>query len=103
MSVPPNMTKHYQPLDLTVSWHCKQYIGKMFNDWYTSEVFNQLDEDKHIDLVDVNVLLSVLKPLHAGWLVEFYNHMTTGEGRENILSGQRASGIADAVRLGTKN
>ena len=29
--------------------------------------------------------------------------MTTAEGRENILSGWRASGIADAVRLGTKN
>ena len=41
-----------------------------------------------------------MKPLHAGWIVEFYNFMKTAQGKEIIDNGWKAAGIADAVRLG---
>ena len=44
-----------------------------------------------------------MKPVHPHWMVELYNHMTTGEAKKNIESGWRAAGIQDAVKLGLKN
>ena len=41
-----------------------------------------------------------MKPLHAGWIVELYNFMTTAQGKEIIDNGWKAAGIADAVHLG---
>ena len=49
-------------------------------------------------LLQVEPILSS-KPIHAGWLVEFYNHMTTSKGKEIINSGWKAAGISDAVKL----
>ena len=46
--------------------------------------------------------LSTLKPIHAGWIVDFYNYITSEEGRKVIESGWEAAGIADAIRLGSK-
>ena len=48
-------------------------------------------------LLQVEPILSS-KPIHAGWLVEFYNHMTTSKGKE-VNSGWKAAGISDAVKL----
>ena len=41
-----------------------------------------------------------MKPLHAGWIVELYNFMTTAQGKEIIDNGWKAARIADAVHLG---
>ena len=43
--------------------------------------------------------LTKLKPIHAGWLVEFYNHMTTTKGKDIIDGGWKVSGIFDAIKL----
>ena len=53
-----------------------------------------------IDEIDIKLRLSLLKPLHAGWLVNFYNHMTSGDAKKVIDSGWTSSGIKDAIRLG---
>ena len=50
--------------------------------------------------MDIKLKLSMLKPLHAGWMVDLYNQMTTEDGKRIILAGWRATGILDAVRLG---
>ena len=34
-NVPPNMTKFYQPLDLTVNGFSKGFMVQKFNIWYT--------------------------------------------------------------------
>ena len=57
-----------------------RFLAKQFNEWYSNEVFKQLGDGKHIECVDVKLLLSVSKTLHAGWIVELYNLMTTPEG-----------------------
>ena len=46
--------------------------------------------------------LAKLKPIHAGWLVEFYNRMTTTKGKDIIDGGWKASGIFDAIKLGSE-
>ena len=54
-----------------------------------------------LEEVDVKLWLSVMKPVDAHWMVELYNHMTTGEGK-NIESGWRTAGVQDAIKLGLR-
>ena len=41
--------------------------------------------------VDLELRLSTLKPLQAGWLVDFYNHIKSADGKDIISSGWKAS------------
>ena len=53
-------------------------------------------------LAKINSLkASLIKPIHAAWVVELYNHMTTAQGVEIITSGWRAVEMLDAIGLGT--
>ena len=45
--------------------------------------------------------LTIIKPLHTGWLIEFYNRMSTLEGQEVMRNGWLRAGIADAIKLGS--
>ena len=72
-NVPPNMTKFYQPLDLTANGSAKRFMAKKFNGWYSDQITEQLESGKALEDVDVKLRLSILKPLHAGWVVDFYN------------------------------
>ena len=98
-NVPPNMTKFYQPLDLTVNGFAKRFMGRKFNDWYTSQVSAQLDKEIPIEEIDIKFRISLLKPLHAEWVTDFYNHMTSG-CKKIIERGWASAGIRDAIRLG---
>ena len=51
ISVPANMTKYYQRLDLTVNWEAKRFFKCKFVDWYSSQVSNQLQESKSLESV----------------------------------------------------
>ena len=51
--------------------------------------------------MEVKLRLSLIKPIHAVWVVEFYNHMASERGIEIVESGWRASGILDALRMGS--
>jgi len=53
-----------------------------------------------IDDIDIKSRLSLLKPLHAQWTVDLYNHMTSDTAKELIDSGWASSGIKDAIDLG---
>ena len=99
-NVPANMTKFYQPLDLTVNGYEKRFMAQKFNDWYTQQVSAQLDKGIAIDEIDIKLRLSLLKPLHAEWLVDFYNHMTSGAAKKIIDSGWASSGIEDTISMG---
>ena len=37
--------------------------------------------------IDVDLRLSVIKPLHATWLINLYNHLTSREGKRHIAKG----------------
>ena len=98
VNVPANMTKYYQPLDLTVNGYCKRLLK--FSEWYAAQVAKQLANKVELKDVVVKLRLSTLKPRHAGWVIDFYNEMTSSKGVELVKSGWRASGIQDAVSLG---
>ena len=98
-NVPANMTKFYQPLDLTVNGYAKRFMARKFNDWYTQQVSARLDKGIAIDEIDIKLLLSLLKLLHAEWLVDIYNHMTSGAANKIIDSGWASSGIEEAIYM----
>ena len=93
--------KYYQPLDLTVNGYAKRYFKNKFNEWYSQQVSSQLARGINLENIEVKLKLSLIKPIHAAWVVDFYNHMTTAKGVEIITSGWRAAGILDAIELGS--
>ena len=99
-NAPANMTRFYQPLDLTVNGSAKRFIAKKFNDWYSDQISEELQSGTTLKEVNVKLRLSVLKPLHAGQAVDFYNFIISAGGKEAILNGWKATGIYDAIRLG---
>ena len=57
-------------------------------------------KDKEVKQMEVKLALSTLKPIHAKWLVDFYNHMITLEEEQVISSGWSASGIINSLKNG---
>ena len=47
-------------------------------------------------LDDVDLRLSVLKPIHATWIVSMYNHLSSSEGRQSIAKGWKKAGVTVA-------
>ena len=101
--VPANMTQLFQPLDLTVNKHCKSFLKRLFSTWFSQQIGSQLSIGKKVDKVDIKFTLTTIKPLHAKWLVEFFNEMTSESGATVILNGWKASGIYDALKMGSSN
>ena len=58
---------------------------------------SQLDSGVVLDDVDVDLRLSVLKPIHATWIVSMYNHLSSSEGRQSIAKGWKKAGVTDVV------
>ena len=101
--VPANMTNFLQPLDLTVNGYVKKFMRGKFNAWYSLQIGNQLNARKQLQDIDVPLRLSLLKPCHAEWLVECYNHMTTTAAQNVIQSGWKPAGITEALQVGVRN
>ena len=47
--VPNNITQLFQPLDLTVNKHCKSYLKRLFSEWCTQQIENQLSLEKKVE------------------------------------------------------
>ena len=94
-----NMTHLFQPLDLSVNGWAKQWMRQNFADWYAEQIREGLDKCFELESIEVKMTLTVIKLLHARWLIELYNTMTTEEGKEVIISGWEA-GINDAIKIG---
>ena len=72
-----------------------------FSDWFTCQINTGLENGQELDDIEIDYRLSVLKPLHAKWLISFYNYMTTTKGQEVISNGWKRSGIYDSITLGS--
>ena len=93
--VPHNLTNKFQPLDISVNKAAKAFIQNLYNEWFSNQVAIQL---KHgIDPTDVKISskLSDLKPLHASWIVDLYDHLSNEA--EMIINGFDSAGITEAV------
>ena len=72
-----------------------------FTSWYSANVQSQFDSEVPLEDVDVDLRLSVIKPIHATWLVSLYKHLSSSEGKLSIAKGWKKAGITDVV-IGTK-
>ena len=101
VNVPANMTHFFQPLDLTVNRDAKKFMKDQFTFWYLVNVQSQLDSELPLEDVDVDLRLSVIKPIHATWLVSLYNNLSSSEGKLSIAKGWKKARIRDVV-IGTR-
>ena len=100
--VPPNMTHLLQPLDLTVNGSAKSYLKRRFTEWFSGKISEELDAGKQLEQIEIKLHLSKLKPLHAKWLVDLYNYLTSVKGQEIIANGWKSAGITEAISLGPR-
>ena len=98
VKVPANMTHFFQSLDLTVNGSAKNFMRKKFVTWYAEEIKKQMDAGVPAESIDVNLKLTSLKALHASWLIELYNVLTTADGRETVLNGWKQSGVTAVLK-----
>ena len=101
--VPANMTSKYQMLDLTVNGPSKHFMKSKFSNWYASEVGKALDEGQALENIEVPLRLSGLKALHASWVVELYDYLSSDRGQEIIKNGWSAAGVTQAINGGADN
>ena len=48
-----------------------------------------------MDDIEVDLRLTVVKPLHAQWLVDMYNYFNTAPGKEVIIKGWKKAEILE--------
>ena len=93
--VPANMTNYFQPLDLTVNGPAKQFLKGKFQEWYAREIAKQVDKGIDVYSIHVNTKLSVMKPIHAHWLVGLCDHLQNKP--EVIRKKFEMAGIVEVV------
>ena len=101
--IPADMTHLFLPLDLTVSGYFKQCVKQKFTECYSNEVMQRLLDGEKLKSIKVKSKLSTTKPLHAKWLMEAYEYMTTVTGREICLKGCLKSGTSKAIENGSND
>ena len=92
--VPAGCTGQLQPLDVAVNDQFKMELKQKFSSWYSSKVEAHLRDNSDLDTFKVDLRSSVLKPVHANWLISVINDIS--KRADTIVSGFAKSGILDA-------
>ena len=91
--ISPNCTDRLQPLDVSVNKTAKEFIQRKFHTWYAENICDQLEGKLPKQQVDLR--MSVVKPLGAKWMVQFFDYLKT---KPDIVSnGFKKSGIYDVA------
>ena len=53
------------------------------------------------EVIKIEFRLTNVKPLHAKWLLEYYNKITSENGSSVITNGWKAADIYDAIKAGS--
>jgi len=88
-------TDRLQPLDLSVNKAVKCYLSDKFLIWYAFKVKKQLDRGNTAKNIIVDMKLSVIKEVSAGWLEAAYHYMKASESL--IINGYKKSGMFEAI------
>ena len=59
-----------------------------------------MDRGILLDNIEIKLGLSVLNPVHAKWLMDTFNLMTSHAGNEVISNGWKTTGITEAPSIG---
>ena len=94
IAIVPAVTHFFQPLNLTVNREAKRFIKDKFTTWYSDEVKQQIESGGDCTDINVDLRLTVLKPLHTVWLVDLYNHLSSLVGVGHIAKGWEKAGIS---------
>ena len=68
--------------------------------WYMQQLDNALQVGTKLEDINIDFRLSIINPLHAKWLVEYCNHISSEPGTEVIANGFKLAGIYDVIRSG---
>ena len=97
--VPNNMTSNFQVLDLTVNKWVKGIMMNKFNKWFAETLRKELDAGKSLDEISIKFKLTTMKPLHAKWIIDVFNQLSSFERTKVILAGWKVSGISNALEI----
>ena len=94
--VPAACTDKLQSLDLSVNHEYKEILKTHFHDWYSAQVVQQLNDHEditgeHTSSINVDLKTSVVKSIHAEWLISTHKVMETRT--DLIQSGFRKAGL----------
>ena len=103
VTVPNNMTHLFQPLDLTVNGHCKAFLKRKFTQWFAQQFDKYLSLGNRVEDIEMKFHLTEIKPIHAKWITQFYDYISTEDGSKVIINGWKKSGISDAVMNGSSS
>ena len=92
-----NMTDQFQPLDLKVKVHAKEFLKVEFEFWYAQQITNQLGGRTSLYYVQVPLKLSVIKPIQVKWLLGIYDHLRNTS--DTIIKKFIMAGIKDALKM----
>ena len=95
--VPNNMTDKFQPLDLNVNGHAKEFLKGKFEWLYSPQITNQLEGGSSVYDIQVPLKLSVVKPIYAKWLLGLYDHLRNSS--DTIIKEFAMAGIKDASMM----
>jgi len=83
--------------NIEVNGQAKKFCKDKFASWYSAEVQKQVDSGVNFEDVNVDLKLSILKLIHATWLVEVYNFLTSAQGRVHVSKGWKKARIKGVV------
>ena len=93
-----NCTDRLQPMDISVNKPAKNFLCGQFQDWYATQICQQLKvegevQTQAVQLVDLR--LSIMKPLGARWMVNLFDYLKSKP--EIIKNGFNGAGIMDIL------
>ena len=72
------------------------FLKKKYEEWYSKQVTSPLAQGANVYDIEVELVLSVLNPIHARWLISLYDHLRNNCS-DSIKKGFRIAGIDDAL------
>ena len=78
-------------------------MKRRFTEWYSQGIWKELESGQELNDFDTKLTLTILKPLHASWLADLYNYLTSQKRAEIIFNGRESFGITEAIAKDTKD
>lgn len=93
--IPSCWTNYFQPLDLTVNKSSKSHLRNSAQTWYAGQIEKQIEAGKSPHEIKVDIRISLLKPLQAKWIVQFYDFIRNNPSI--VLNGWKKSKIPEHI------